>query len=232
MASATAVEVSKNAKTGIVSATYASQKSCDDVCPFKGNGCYAEGGTANCTTQRLNKDEKNDPLEIAQEEAALIDGLTGALDLRVHVVGDCKTDESATIIASAMKRHRRKKGRKAWTYTHAWRTVSRESWLGESVLASCETTLEVLQAKEKGYASAIVVEKFEREKLYEQDGIKLLPCPNQTSRNLQCADCGICMNAAALERTGITVAFEAHGASKKKLLATIENKKRLELAMV
>jgi len=231
MASSTAVEVSQNPKTGFVSATYASQKSCDSDCPFLGKGCYAEHGFANVTTQRLNKEVDNDPVSIAQEEASLIDGLTGNFDLRVHVVGDCKTNEAATIIASAMKRHRRKKGRKAWTYTHAWRKVSRESWIGESVLASCETPMEVLEAKEKGYASAIVVDKFEREKLYEKDGIKLLPCPNQTSRKLTCADCKICMNATSLERTGITVAFEAHGTSKKKILATIENKKRLELVM-
>lgn len=232
MAAATAVEVSQNAKTGMVSATYASQKSCDSDCPFMGKGCYAEHGFANCTTQRLNKDAENDPVAIAQEEAALIDGLTGSLDLRVHVVGDCKTDEAATIVASAMQRHRRKKGRKAWTYTHAWRKVRKESWLGESVLASCETPNEVLEAKKLGYAAAIVVESFDREKVYEADGIKILPCPNQTERALQCSDCGICMNAAALERTGLTVGFVAHGASKKKILATIENKKRMELAMV
>lgn len=232
MASATAVEISQNVKTGFVSATYASQKSCDSDCPFLGKGCYAEHGYANVTTQRLNKDADDDLIAIAQEEAALIDGLSGKFDLRVHVVGDCKTDDTATIVASAMKRHRRKKGRKAWTYTHAWRKVAKASWLGESVLASCETPNEVLQAKEKGYAAAIVVEKFEREKLYEKDGIRLLPCPNQTSRKLTCADCGICMNASALERTGITVAFEAHGTSKKKIITTIENKKRMELAMV
>lgn len=229
---ATAVEVSQNTKTGPISTTYASQASCDEACPFLKNGCYAEAGYTGCTTHRLNKAEgDNSPEAIAAQEAEAIDSLTGRMDLRVHVVGDCKTNAAATIVAKAMRKHRRKKGKSAYTYTHAWRTVDRSAWLGESVLASCETTNEVKAAKERGYAAALVVEKFEREKVYEIDGVRVIPCPAQTSRELQCVDCQICMRADKLEKTGFTVAFEAHGTSKKKVVNTINKKKRLELQM-
>ena len=230
---ATAVEISKNSKTGLVSATYTAQQSCDSSCPFLKSGCYAENGPVACTTVRLNRAVgDSSPEAIATEEANAINGLTGRMDLRVHVVGDCKTNEAAKIVANAMQKHRKKKGMLAWTYTHAWLNVKRSSWKKESILASCETANDVSKAKQLGYATTIIVDKFESEKMYEKDGMRLIPCPAQTSRNLQCVDCRICMKADILEKTGFTVAFEAHGASKKKVLAQIEKKKFFELQMV
>ena len=225
MKAVTAVEVSKNAKTGLVSATYSSQDSCPKSCPLRGAGCYAEQGKAGITTRRVNQGVSKTPLAIAREEAAAIDTLTGALDLRVHVVGDCKTPAAAKLVAAAMARHRRKMGRRAWTYTHAWREVPRKAWLGESVLASCETPDQVKEANARGYAAAIVVAKFESEKAYSSQGLRIIPCPNQTSRGLTCLECGICMNAGSLAQRGFTVGFEAHGASKGKIIA------RMALAM-
>ena len=225
MVSVTAVEVSKNTKTGLVSATYASQASCPASCPHKGSGCYAEVGLTKFTTNRVNRGAVKGPLAIARLEADAIDTLTGALDLRVHVVGDCKTPAAAKLVAAAMARHRRKQGRRAWTYTHAWRTVPRKAWLGESVLASCETAGQVKEANARGYAAAIVVAKFESEKAYTTEGLRIIPCPNQTSRGLTCLECGICMNADALAQRGFTVGFEAHGAGKGKIIA------RMALAM-
>jgi hypothetical protein len=221
MKAVTAVEVSKNAKTGLVSATYSSQDSCPVSCPLRGAGCYAEQGKAGITTRRVNQGAAKTPLAIAREEAAAIDTLTGALDLRVHVVGDCKTPAAARLVAAARASHRRKQGRRAWTYTHAWREVSRKAWLGESILASCENADQVRQANARGYAAAIVLEKFASEKAYTtEDGLRIIPCPNQ-SRGLTCLECGICMNAGALFQRGFTVGFEAHGAGKGKIIARI-----------
>src|SRR5262245_8197094 len=94
---ATATEISDNAKTGRVSATYAAQASCPTTCPFLRNGCYAELGAsfAGFTTNRLNKAAAADgarALEVAKAEAAAIATLSGKRPLRLHVVGDCRTD--------------------------------------------------------------------------------------------------------------------------------------------
>jgi len=222
MKAVTAVEVSKNAKTGLVSATYSSQNSCPKSCPLRGEGCYAESSKAGITTRRVNQGTAKTPLAIAREEALAIDTLTGALDLRVHVVGDCKTPAAAKLVAAAMARHRRKQGRRAWTYTHAWREVPRKAWLGESVLASCDSPDQVREANARGYAAAIVLDKFASEKAYTtEEGLRIVPCPNQTSRGLTCLECGICMNADALFQRGFTVGFEAHGSGKNKIIARI-----------
>lgn len=215
-----AKEVTENRKTGPVSATYVTQDSCPD-CPFKGNGCYAEAGPTGITTNNLNKAEPLTPEEIAQLEAEAIDSLTGRQDLRLHIVGDCKTDQAALIVSSAMKRHRKKKGKTAWTYTHAWRDVNHDSWQGENILASVESEEQIAEANAKGYACAIVVPKFERDKAYKLGDHKLIPCLYQT-KGTQCIDCRLCMNTEALRRTGYSIAFEPHGTRKKKVFMQLD----------
>lgn len=221
--SAFSVEVSQNGKTGPLSVTYASQDSCDSECAFYKDGCYAESGMVGIHTARVNKASKDQTAkEIAIVEAKAIDNLTGRMDLRVHVVGDCKTAESADIVSQAMKRHRKKKGKSAYTYTHAWKKVGVSSWNGESVLASCETVEGAALAMSFGYAAAIVLESFDgHTKKFVKDGVKILPCLNQT-KDIQCVDCRICFETEPLLRTKTVIGFLAHGTSKNKVVAKLQ----------
>ena len=99
------VEISHNKKTGPVSATYAAQPSCPPTCPFLGAGCYGESGRVGIHTAKLNKNAKDSSsVEVAEAEATAIDGLTGLMDLRVHVVGGCKTDKEAKLVGDAAAR--------------------------------------------------------------------------------------------------------------------------------
>ena len=183
---AIAVETSTNAKLGPVSATYASQASCPRSCPWMGQGCYAEHGLVGYQTRRLNRSALRGALRIAEAEARAIDTLTGDRLLRLHVVGDARTDAAARELGAAADRYTRRgnaprRGRKVWTYTHSWRDVARESW-GESVsvLASVETVRDAQEAMAAGYAAAVVVAAFEREGAYRIDGVTVVPCPQQT----------------------------------------------------
>ena len=222
---AIAVESSHNVKVGRVSATYVSQESCPTSCAFKGSGCYAESGATAFTTRRLNRASALidlTPETIADSEAREIRKLTGKLPLRVHVVGDCQTDESARTVSAAMAEHRAKHGQMAWTYTHAWRNVKRESWGDESVLASCETPDDVRDATERGYATCIVVDEHVSRKVYDMGGIKVLPCPQEGSEGkVTCASCGLCARGGTLRAKGLTVGFAAHSAQVSKAKAAI-----------
>src|SRR3954468_7603539 len=143
-------------KSRPVSTTSAAQWACPDTCPFMASGCYAESGPMAFTTRRLNAAGENSPEAIALVEAAAIRRLSGRNPLRLHLVGDCKTDEAARIVSTAAAEHTAKHDRPVWTYTHAWREVERASWQSVSVLASCETEADVAAAVERGYATAIV----------------------------------------------------------------------------
>lgn len=229
---AIAVETSSNAKVGRVSATYVAQESCPNSCAFKGNGCYAESGAAAFTTRRLNRASALldlTPEIIATHEAEAIRALTGKLPLRVHVVGDCITDEAARIVSGAMLEHSAKHGQFAWTYTHAWRDVDASSWQGASVLASCETASDVRDASARGYATAIVVDEHPSNKVYELDGVRVLPCPQEANPDaVTCASCGLCSRAETLRDKALTIGFAAHSARAESVKQALYVKRAKE----
>lgn len=211
-----AIELTQNSKTGPCSATYVSQHSCPRGCPFLNCGCYAEYGPLSIITRKVKGDETAAE-QMAREEARAIDSLSGRRDLRLHVVGDCRTNNAAKIVSRAAQRFVRKWGKSIWTYTHAWREVKRSSWQGVSVLASCEQLRQIKEARARGYATALVVEEFLSEKTYALGSEKILPCPAQT-RGITCVGCRLCFDDQRLSRAGLTVGFELHGAGRRRAL--------------
>ena len=211
---------SGNRKIGKVATTYVSQESCPTSCPFfDGGGCYAEQGPVGWITSRLNAAAKAAPTpptpeELGQAEADAIDGLkvVPGQPLRLHTVGDCKTDEAASLVAAAAGRYQDedRRGGPVWTYTHAWKNVSRDSWGEVSVLASCETADDVRAAHTRGYATSIVVEDFPTDKRYELDGIEILPCVQQT-HGKTCDECRLCFDDERLLKKKLTIGFKVHG---------------------
>lgn len=217
---AIAVADSKNTKLGKAATTYAAQASCPTSCVFfDGGGCYAEQGpTGMFITAPLNAAVKAStvpvtPESIAAFEAKKIDKLkiTPGRPLRLHTLGDCKTNRAAALLAASAARYVARGGGPAWTYTHAWRIVRRESWGDIHVFASCETPADVAAAHARGYATAMVVDEFKSRRLYEDKGVSVLPCPAQTTPKRNCANCGLCMNSELRRAKGQTIGFAIHG---------------------
>lgn len=214
---ALAVAASNNSKIGAAATTYAAQTSCPSSCVFfDGGGCYAESGaTGVFVTTPLNKAARarpHTPLDVAQAEADAIDGLCvrPGTPLRLHTVGDCASDAAAALVAAAAARYEARGGGPVWTYTHAWRTVRRSSWGAVNVFASCETPLDVAEARARGYATALVVEEFPTDRRYDEDTVQVVPCPSQT-RGRTCTSCRLCFNDTARRDAGVTIGFAVHG---------------------
>lgn len=218
---------SANSKLGDAATTYAAQTSCPTSCVFfDGGGCYAESGAiGKFVTAPLNTAARaieHTDLDVALAECEAIDRLdpVRGRPLRLHTVGDCRTDAAARIVAGAARRYRVRGGGPVWTYTHAWRDVKRESWGDVSVLASCETPMDVLLAEMRGYATALVVDEFEGDKAYwvwdppdhPSVPVKLIPCPSQT-RDVHCSDCGLCFDDSRLRTEGLSIGFAVHGSA-------------------
>lgn len=219
---ATAVEKSKNAKVGTVSATYASLHSCPSTCPFKGKGCYAQSGNVFFTVKKLDKCAEDtcqtSPEQIAKFEAEQIAKLSGKLPLRLHVSGDCTTNASARIVSEACKEYAKKHNQPVWTYTHAWKTVDRSSWGDVSVYASCETVEQCKEAIAKGYAAAMVRGE-QLESSEKVDGLRFTPCKEQ-AKGTPCVDCKLCFKDKNKNRV---IVFGAHGAGTKKVKEALDN---------
>jgi hypothetical protein len=177
-------------------------------------------------TRRLNRSQERNAYRIALAEAKAIDGLTGDRLLRLHVVGDCRTNASARVLGAAARRYSARgnhprTGRKVWTYTHAWRDVKRSSWTDSvSVLASVETAADAKAAMRQGYAAAIVVGEFERDNAYPVEGLTVIPCPNQT-KGITCRECGLCRDDERLRKNGLVIAFAAHGRQAESMRQTL-----------
>lgn len=210
---AKAIEWSENSKLGGMSTTYAAKGSCPKDCAFlKSGACYGECGPIKWQWDKL---EGVSAASIATAEAAAIDGLSARLDLRVHSLGDCRTDKAAKIVSGAAERYMKRGRRLAFTFTHGWRKVARSSWGKLSTIASCERPADVKLAQDAGYATALVVPAFEKDTAYVYKGVKILPCPEQTGRCASCADCRLCMQDGKLKAVGLTIAFKPHGPSLK-----------------
>lgn len=219
-----------------VSSTYVSiEATCPSSCSFKGAGCYVQVGPGARHAHVL--DSAADGMsarDVIAAEANLIDstfvrgvpkdGARGGRDLRLHVGGDVSDDAGAELLGEAARRWKGRGGGRVWTYTHRWRTVARASW-GPwiSVLASCDTTTEVEQARARGYAAALVVPEFPREHrvfAYPRTNWEAVPCPVEAGAQTTCATCRLCMDDIALDRRRLVVAFAVHGpqdASRKRL---------------
>ena len=242
MRDAMAVERSRNEKTGDVSVTYASiDATCSERCPLFSksgtrrvhvsgdtearvsdrpitNGCYARGGMVAMQERKL--DDSLTPLQAARAEAKAVDGLTGVRPLRLHVSGDARTTEAARTLASAAAFYTNKAGMPVWTYTHSWREVARSAWGGVSVLASVHSVGQAWRAIANGYAPAMVVPKHESNKATTVDGLKLIPCPAQTTPTVKCTDCKLCWKDGWLHSQKAVITFAVHGGSKRKVAAT------------
>jgi len=219
---------SGNAKLGDAAATYVARQSCPSSCPFKASGCYAEHDNTRAHWDRLTRMAADlSPLQLAQAEADQISDLPGSRDMRLHVAGDSVTREGTRVIAEAcreyVERGRAEHGKnvRVWAYTHGWREVDRTDWGTVSVLASCETPEMVREAKTRGYAAALVVERFASDRAYVvEEGVKVIPCPAQT-RDVKCTDCRLCLDEPRLWRTGTTIAFALHGGGVNKAKAAM-----------
>jgi hypothetical protein len=228
------ISASGNAKTGPVMATSACQLSCPESCPFftplnrrtagghGREGCYGEvGNQAMIITSHLNRSGVSvgaSPEDIARAEAH---GIQVVLErvlkgkkkpMRLHVVGDAKTNGAARILGDACQGWPN-----VWTYTHAWKNVDRGAWDGISVLASCETPDEVKDAHGRGYATSVVLPIGFKSKgqAFEWNGLRIQPCWVQSGNRANCMGCKLCWQAPTLLRKETTIAFTVHGDGAK-----------------
>lgn len=206
-----------------VDATYTSiESTCPSSCPLKDEGCYAQLSFVGMQVTRLDNEAIGmTAIQVAKAEAKAIDesynggSIPSNRSMRLHVSGDSRTLTGSKLINSAVGRWKVRGGGDCWSYTHAWKNIPRNIWSNVSMLASVSSISEAEEAKNNGYAPAIVVSEHISDKAYLLDGsdIKWIPCPAQT-KGIGCTDCKLCFNADRLFKDNFGIAFEAHGVKK------------------
>lgn len=224
--------ITQNKKLLGCAVTYVAQQSCAQDCRLLGNGCYAETGPMAWTvTAKLNKaGEGLKPFRLAYIErlmiqAAAYDPNARGRPLRLHGVGDCRTDAAAREVAKGAKVWQEVTGGQVWTYTHAWRIVDRKSWGRDiKVLASVEDPKDLGKAWIRGYVPALIVPKFPKGHRAFKVSVKgakwkVIPCPEQT-KGIPCRNCGLCYSED-LWATQSVIGFAAHGAKANAVKETL-----------
>lgn len=227
--SASFVLKSKNKKLGDIAATYASiSGTCPKTCALRNNGCYAGLGNVGVHVMRYDavaRLHKKSSYRIAREEARLImgairNGNIQGRPLRLHVSGDARTPDGAKALARAAHAWHDAGGGPAFGFTHSWKEIARKDFGQISILASVENLTDARKAMRRGYSPAVIVSEFPNGKRAFRVGknkdIKLIPCPAQTGAAENCKQCRLCMNDGTLLKQNAGIAFEAHGAAKKK----------------
>lgn len=201
------------------------EATCPTSCTFRGAGCFAESGFTRIVGKKMDEAALfATPDEVAEEEARLIDsawrlgvpqdGARGGRDLRLHVAGDVPSGRGARMLGAAAERYRKRGGGSVWTFTHRWRSIPRQAF-GQtvSVLASCEHPTEVKEARDRGYAAALVVPRFKERRAHALPGLprgwKLVPCPAETGET-NCARCRLCLDRD-LVGMKVAIGFAVHG---------------------
>jgi len=220
-----------------VCTTYASiEATCPLDCELRETQeCYGMHGHVGMINRRLGKGvTSKDAMKVAREEARMIksafdggeipqDGANGGRDLRLHTVGDCRTNGAAKILASAADDWVKRGGGKVWTYTHAWKKIKRSSWgRNISVLASLDNPDDAKKALRARYIPAKYVSEFRSRGLYNENGITWLPCRAQYHDDVGCADCRMCMKDR-LKKMKVGIVFEVHGVKINSMKERLSN---------
>jgi hypothetical protein len=205
-------------KPYVATTTVSIEETCDPACHFYRTGtCYAmkqHALQADLTRAAMS------PLQTMRDEAACI--LRAAAErpyvdrpgdraLRLHEGGDVGGGaEGAALLAGAVNEWLARGGGPAWTYTHHWRTIARQSWGPIVVFASIENPFDGPLAEARGYRPALVLlapEEFpDGRDMFRREGVRYYPCPEQARDDgTTCVTCRACWSGK-----GSGIAFTEH----------------------
>jgi len=187
--------------------------SCPSTCALLNNGCYAQFG--HVAIQMHGQYSDNDGDIFLRELNRIPQGAA----LRLHVSGDVMRDGGkdgsnvldVEYLNALIEGAKRRPDVSMYGYTHAWRQIDRNEFVFPSNLtlnASCDTQEDVAEARAAGWDTTTVVPAETPGKRYGDTVV----CQNKTT-GLTCDKCRLCFKS----NRSLTVAFKAHGVSKRKV---------------
>ena len=210
-------EKSSNAKTGPIPVSTTSADTCPNDCPFRGNGCYADGYPLKGRWDEVTRGERGGSLAALCEKIAALPA--GQL-WRHNQAGDLPGDGEEINAAELMEIVIANMGRRGFTFTHynpaksqnavPISIANREGFtinLSANNLAHADD----LAALDIGPVAVVLPAGFDGRRTQTPAGRRVAQCP-ATYRDTTCADCGLC----AMRDRKVIVGFPAHGVHKRK----------------
>ncbi len=208
---------SDNAKTGPIPVSTSSAETCPSaaICPFKGNGCYAESGPLAIHWRLVTEGQRGLPwAQFLQTIRALPAGQLW----RHNQAGDLWKPGTAMGRVALAQLTDANRGRRGFTYSHHKRTPATVQAFkaatahGFTVNASCHSEREADAAIADGLRAVFVVPAEDQRTAWETaGGNRAIVCPAQRFEGMTCARCQLC----AARPSHVAIVFRAHGTRRK-----------------
>jgi hypothetical protein len=208
---------SRNAKTGPIPVSTTSADTCPNDCPFRGNGCYADGYPLKGRWDEVTRGERGGNLAAFCKQVAALPA--GQL-WRHNQAGDLPGDGEEIKAAELMEIVIANMGRRGFTFTH-YNPAKRQNALSIEIANREGFTINLsannlahadeLAALDIGPVAVVLPAGFDGRHTQTPAGRRVAQCP-ATYRDTTCADCGLC----AKRDRKVIVGFPAHGVHKRK----------------
>ena len=229
---ASLTRISTNRKTGYIPVSTSSNETCPNSCPFKGNGCYAEGGPVLIHWRKISNGERGVTFsEFCDQIRALPHGQLW----RHNQAGDLIGKHEMINFGALKMLVDANKGRCGFTYTHYpmrtedvkadYLTTNEKELIartnracvfyanrhGFTVNISANGPTHAKQLKKLGVAPVVSVVGSEFQTTED-----IVVCPAVTRDDVSCESCKLCQ-----KWHGKIIGFPSHGPRIKKVNETI-----------
>jgi len=229
---------SKNRKVGKIPVSTTSADTCPDDCPFKKNGCYADGGPLAMHWAKVTDRQRGDTFQVFLGKiSALPDGQLW----RHNQAGDLPGKDGMLEAEACFKLSEASIGKRGFTYTHydvlncegnalivqdmiadgfvvnlSGNSLDHADKLADLDIAPVTTVLpiEYERTSAKGEWTETLAEYKQRidiRNVTTPSGRKVTVCPATYMDDMSCEDCQLCARLR-----DVIVGFPAHGNGKKK----------------
>lgn len=202
------VSKTKDKKTGEIVVSYSPKTTCPDSCSLKEGGCYAWGLYY---LRILEAKIDNGVIKLQSLQKALEKRNPLSRVVRHRVAGDVVGDVEGTLEECKIVEEN---GLINIGYTHDWRNLDSQP-LKKYFRASCQSEEEVLEAREMGWATTVVVSSDTPDRVILSNGETAYMCPARHGvegrRDITCNTCTLCK--VSDKTSSKTVMFKAHGNS-------------------
>lgn len=215
---------SRNAKTGDIPVSTTSAETCPSDCPFKGQGCYAEGYPLKGRWDEVTRGERGGSLSgFVAMVAALPENQLWRHNQAGDLPGDGATIDRGGLLAIANAN----KGKRGFTYTHYnaldnaenRAAIATANALGFTVNLSANNLAHADALAELGIGpvATVLPHDFDGRKTTTPNGRMVVQCPATYRDDVTCKTCQLCQRQA----NRAIVGFPAHGNSKKRATAAM-----------
>ena len=213
---------SANKKTGKMPVSTSDRGTCPDACPFKNNGCYAEGYPLKGRWDEVTNGKRGGLFsDFVNQVAALPDNILWRHNQAGDLPGDGENIDRGALLALAGANA----GKRGFTFSHYDVETNKHNRAAIATANAKGFTINLsannLDHADKltdlgiGPVATVLPHNFDARKTTTPKGRIVAQCPATYRDDVTCKTCGLCQK----QSRKVIVGFPAHGNSKRKASA-------------